>query len=81
MNARFRSLHDFRSSFSGDPSEDIFYHNFMGYWMWLFYVTICFIFMNALLVGILGLAAFQLIGTFVLILQFTSSKSNIMCHQ
>ncbi|ELR12899.1 biotin-acetyl-CoA-carboxylase ligase [Acanthamoeba castellanii str. Neff] len=57
---------------AGDASEDVFQHNFMAYWMWLFYVSICFIFMNATLAGILGITAFQLASTFMLILQLTS---------
>jgi hypothetical protein len=57
---------------AGDAGEDVFQHNFMAYWMWLFYASICFIFMNATLAGILGITAFQLASTFLLILQLTS---------
>jgi hypothetical protein len=57
---------------AGDASEDVFQHNFMAYWMWLFYASICFVFMNATLAGILGITAFQLASTFMLILQLTS---------
>jgi hypothetical protein len=43
--------------------------------MWLFYASICFVFINAALASILGITAFQLASTFMLILQLTSGTS------
>jgi len=47
----------------------------MSYWMWAFYVGICFLFCNAAIAGLLGLAGFQLASAFLIILQLTSGTS------